>query len=307
MEARHPVGARAAPLAASKLDLFRADLSAALRLRAERHRQVIGASGDLAGDLRTIRLLDDLADGAARLSPRVFLLHRALATSTATARICVRDTDRLLDRVGVDCVPADADDLVRWMVRQVVDAAAREGEPRRVPSGPARFGLALTLALDLSAGFGVVAPLTAAWQARAGIDQWRDRAFATSHPPVAATVETKAPAGEGRGGHITAAGLAFVPAPRRAACHVTVTGGAGYDFPPVGATLTVVPRDEGCARPIVPSQIGDPFTSAALSAGLLAFGLASLTLWSALRRRHGWVSPPLPRSAYRAPPRRRAP
>ncbi len=293
----------------SSLDRVGTDLAAALRLLAERKRQTLPLSLDFARDLRTIRLLDDLAGDAPHLSPRVALLHESILASATLARTYARHRVRLLDAVGVAYVPVDADDLVRWLVRQVAELARRDREAGTIARPQ---GAGVRFVLDLSAGFSIVAPLMAFRQGRVASAQWHDRAFAASHRPLDATLQALRIRAGGRSGPVPSADIAFVPAGSHDTCHVTVAGQPGQEFPQVGGTLAVVPRGQACDVPLIPSAIGDPVLSVALAAAMLAFGLACLTLWSTLRRRcvgdePRSLRPRPPRSACPGPRPRPAP
>ncbi len=302
------------------LDAFRRDLAITLRSQAERRRQALGGTGSFADQLDAIRLLEDLADDAKNVKPHVFLIYRSLLANDRLRRLFEREKRGLFARVGVDRTPCDATDLIRWMLREVGDMAYHEGtwpdagclelycEPARDrpreqdrASGPSATQ---TFVLELSAGFGIVTPMLAIWEARQGFWQWRDQAFVAAHQKLPAMIVSLDQVDDGRSSQFLAASLAFTP-PGQAECRVTLKRHSGTSFPKVGGTMDVVPRAPGCAEPLVPSQIGDPLATLTLSAALLVGGLSSLKLWAALRRRPGWlVEPPvssrLRRSAYPA-------
>ncbi len=140
-----------------------------------------------------------------------------------------------------------------------------------------------SFALSLTSGFGVVGPLLAAWEVGIGLSQLGDLRVASRNPAVTATVVSAAPVSTGRStGASRDLVLAFPAGPAADPCRVTVRVGPDAAGMVPGQSLTVVPRADACAPPVIPSQIGSVGQTFLLAALLLAGGLASLRVWGVL-------------------------
>ena len=289
-----------------EFDSFRQNLATLLLCQADRRRQS-AAEGRLTGeDLKVVALLERLARDCENLDLHVFLICRLMFTHRHLARRFLQRRDHLLAQVGVIAWPSDATELVRWMMRNLIDdeedrsvmingdrsAATRPVGPVQAPPAALRPavrsrapGAFATAARDLTAGFGIVAPLLALWEVKLGIGQWRDQAAAQAGTAVPATVISSEPVRGGRSGPIASkVVLTFQPTPAASACQVAARVSGDPSHHAAGTTVMVVPRSPACEPPLVVAAIGDPAITFVLAAGLMAGGLGALKLWSRLGR-----------------------
>lgn len=278
---------------------FRRKLAHRLRNCAARRRQASGAnpSGE---DLKTIDLFARLARDAEQVPQDIVDSVAQRCLDPAFARRFEIAWDSVDDVVGTMLVPRSAAELIRWMVSQADYGPGSDGGGSRAAlsrpghtlaqvsrsmpaSGPP--GLMISVVSDFTSALAVVGPALSLWEGSTAIGQWRDHAYARSHPQRPATVVDTTAAGGGRSGPPSAMQtIRFTPADGQAACTIAVSQGAG---PPafVGQVLTIVPRSGLCEPPLVLAAIGDPTTSATIALAFLASGIASLKVWRWLQSR----------------------
>ncbi len=120
-----------------EFDAFRQNLATSLLDCADRRRTAVGsrASGE---DLKIAALLERLSADAGNVDLHVFLLFQLMLTHEGLARRFADRREALLDDVGMLYWPANATDLVRWLVWQTSSEAPSDiatlAHPRRRPA-----------------------------------------------------------------------------------------------------------------------------------------------------------------------------
>lgn len=275
---------------------FRRRLAHRLRACAVNRRRAC-AGYPTGHDLAIIARLDRLARESEQV-PQVMIDEVAgLCADPTFARRFDQVWETLPDVLGSPPMPTSAGHLVRWMVDKArrdpgCDAAGRgPGGTRDGPETPGNsrrlertLGIASSIAVDFTGAFAVVGPMLAVWEGATAVGQWRDRAFAASHPATSATVVSV---------ETGLAGRSIVP-PATETLLFTPTGGQSCRVPiqvgnrapdELGRVLTVVPRSSDCEAPLVPASIGDPLGSILVALAFLAAGVGSVKAFTRLRGR----------------------
>ncbi|MCW6510850.1 hypothetical protein [Lichenifustis flavocetrariae] len=282
------------------IELFRHKLIHRLNRCAADRRQAC-AEVPTGEDLKIIALFDRLARESDHFDPDLSAEVEQALADPVRARGLRQALEDLPASIGFSVWHRDGASLVRWMLVQAsppdpIPLASRRSriaaggtgtasERRRLPvagrtSENARPDLFRSVAREFTGGISVVGPLVAVWEIASGARQWRDHAFAASHPGAAATiVAVKAEAGTRSFMPTVAGTISFRPSAGSDRCNVPVRLDTHSGSFEVGQSIAIVPRSGDCEAPLIATQIGDPSASFICAILFLIAGLAALKAW----------------------------